>query len=710
MNLPQGIAGGYAAAIEALIAGLTPPVRMPLSQWAAENREVSAESGSPHPGRWSNDIAPYLVEIQDCLSLHHPSRSVTFIKSAQVAGTEAGINLFGQVVDQTPAPMLIVLPNLEEAAKYVRLKLQPTIDATPCLRAKVKDQKSRDADGSTIAFKRFSGGFCQVTGANSSSGLQMVSARVLVCEEISEWPLEVGGRGDPLAQAETRQTAFDDYAKTFYCSTPKIKGQCRVTAKYEASDQRRYYLPCPHCGDYFVLRWAQMKWKSDFAPHGAYVSPPCCGVDIEHWQKRAMVAGGVWLKTYKGVADAAGKGDDAPGDVVAAEDIARHRERPALGRQPGFAIWQGYSNLVGWDTTVGKYLEAKGLPDKEQTFTQQVLGEAYEMKGDAPDHAILLARREDWQPGTVPPGVLMITGAADVGKAYIQYEVVGWGVGKTTWSIEHGVLEGQTSLDAVWNKLAEVCEKTWLDAQGRPWPIDMMAVDAGYETQRVYDFVRRRPNCMAVDGQPGALRPVLGTPKKQDVTFGGKMIRAGVMLWPVGAWQLKGELYANLAKKGVLEGAPVFPPGYCHFDKTWDEELFRQLTAEALVPVVNKRTGQTELVWRKSQANEALDIRVYNRAAAEHLGISRLTREGWARLAEKRNAPLEGHQMDLAAYWAGVPGSAPRPADGTPDPRPTAEAGNSAAAAAKPAVPAPRGAGTVRVRGGGKVFVRGSVH
>lgn len=702
MQLPEGIASGNAAAIEALIVGLTPPARTPLSQWAAENRYVSAESGSPHPGRWRNEVAPYLVEIQDCLSLHHPARSVTFMKSAQVAGTEAGINLFGQVVDETPAPMLIVLPNLEEAAKYVRLKLQPTIDATPCLRAKVKDQKSRDADGSTIAFKRFAGGYAQVTGANSSSGLQMISARVLVCEEISEWPLEVGGRGDPLAQAETRQTAFDDYAKSFYNSTPKIKGQCRVTAKYEASDQRRYYLPCPHCGDYFVLKWPHLKWKSDFAPHGAYVSPPCCGVDIEHHQKRAMVAAGVWLKTYKG--------PDAPGDIVAPGDIERHRARESRGRQPGFAIWQGYSNLVGWDTTVAKFLEAKGLPDKEQTFTQQVLGEAYEMKGDAPDHAILMARRESWTAGAVPDGVLIITCAVDVQKPYLQYEVVGWGVGKTTWSIEHGVLEGQTSLDDVWSKLAEVYEKTWPDSRGRRWGIDMMAVDSGYETQRVYDFVRRRAKCMAVDGQPGSLHPVLGTPKKQDVTFGGKLIKSGVLLWPVGAWQLKGELYANLAKKGVLDGAPAFPPGYCHFDRTWDEEMFKQLTAEALVPWVNKRTGQTELVWKKlpTQANEALDIRVYARAAAEHLGISRLTREDWAVLAAERNAPMEGEQTDMAAYWAGVPGAESRPPveEKPVDRRPTAEAGSPAEASARSTA----ARGEMRVRGGGRIIVRGAVH
>ena len=144
-----GLARALAVCAAAFAAGIAPPPIKTVSAWAAEKRMVSAESGSPFPGKWVNDRVPYLPEIMDVMSLSHPATEVTFLKSAQVAGTEAGLNLIGQVIDETPAPAMVVLPTIDEGKAYVRIKLQPTIDETPALATKVRVQKSRDEDGST---------------------------------------------------------------------------------------------------------------------------------------------------------------------------------------------------------------------------------------------------------------------------------------------------------------------------------------------------------------------------------------------------------------------------------------------------------------------------------------------------------------------------------------------------------------------------------
>src|SRR5579883_1272770 len=98
----------------AVAIALAPPPKVMTSAWAAETRVVAAESGSPRPGKWSNDYSPQLVEVMDCLSLADPCRSVVFMKSHQVAGTEAGLNALGCIIDKTPAPCLTILPTLEE--------------------------------------------------------------------------------------------------------------------------------------------------------------------------------------------------------------------------------------------------------------------------------------------------------------------------------------------------------------------------------------------------------------------------------------------------------------------------------------------------------------------------------------------------------------------------------------------------------------------
>ena len=74
-----------------------------------------------------------------------------------------------------------------------------------------------------------------------------------------------------------------------------------------------------------------------------------------------------------------------------------------------------------------------------------------------------------------------------------------------------------------------------------------------------------------------------------------------------------------------------YPAGFCHFPK-YGEEYFKQLTAERLVTVKDKR-GFPHREWRKlRERNEALDCRIYARAAASALGIDRFNDATWQKL------------------------------------------------------------------------------
>jgi phage terminase large subunit GpA-like protein len=652
------LADARTAGFRSFIAGATPPERKTVSQWAEEKREVSAEGGSPHPGKWSNDLAPYLVELMDCLSLSDRCRSVVFKKSAQVAGTEGGLNFFGYIVDHHPAPGMIVLPSLDEAKKYVKIKLQPAIDATPALRNKVREQKSRDEDGSTTSLKKFRGGYCQITGANSSKGLQMLSARWIIYEEVSEWPFDVDGRGDPVDLAHKRTTAWTKTRKEFFNSTPGLKGMCRISVIYEASDQRRYYVPCPHCGTFHVLKWENLKWNRDRAPHGAFFVCPANGCVIEPHHKRAMVATGRWIKTYPG------EDGIRPPDCIAPADIAHWRARSAEGREPGFAIWQAYSPFVPWDDTVAEFISSRGDQEKEKVFTQQVLGEDYEQKGDSPDDEILLLRRQAYPLTRLPPGALVLTGMADVQGNRLEWSVYGWGVDLQGWLIDRGVIEGDPEEDAVWSQLGAVTERQYEDWQGRLWPIEAFGVDSGYLSHRVYLFCRGRPRVFALDGRPGHLQPMIGTPVRRDINWRGKVIKGGVMLWPTGTFSLKSWVYGALRKTVAgPDESGLFKPGTLHFPAEVDREFFQQITAEHLAEV-EQRQGYVVREWRKkrNRPNEALDIAVGARAMAAHLGLDRMSPAGKARLVAERGQPPDGPQPDLAALWAPKPGQAPAPA------------------------------------------------
>ena len=453
--------------------GLRPPRRRTVAQWAADERFVARESGSPLPGKWSNDVAPYLVEVMECLTPADPSRTVTLKKSAQIAGTEAGINLIGHVVVDDPGPMMVVLPTTEEVKKYVKIKLQPAIDETKTLKAKIREQKSRDEDSSTTTLKKFEGGFLQLVGANSSSGLQMVSIRVLVLEEVSEYPADVDGRGDPVEMAIERTQGWEGREKIFFNSTPGLMGACRVSEKYEISDQRRFYVPCPQCGLFQTLQWAKLD-REALPPFYKCAANGCV---IDHSSKVRMLAAGRWLKTYPG--------EDCPPEIVPPEDMERHRQRASNGRDPGFALNGLYSPLRSWSALVAVWRIAQGNQAKEKRFSQQGLGEPWAVKGDAPDHQKLFDARAEYKWRAVPPGALFLTGACDVQGDRLEWSVYAFGLNFTSWLIDKGVIEGDPNGPEVWRELDKVFAKSWPDQFGKPWSLDALGVAAGYLSTRV---------------------------------------------------------------------------------------------------------------------------------------------------------------------------------------------------------------------------------
>ena len=661
-DLPHGRAVVFGAFGE----GVRPPPNLGVDDWAEQKRFVSAESGSPFAGKWENDRTPYLIEPMQCMGESDPARDVTFMKSHQVGGTEAYINVFGYVVEWHPTSMLIVLASLDEASKFVKIKLQPTIDETPSLKHRVKEQRSRSEDGSTTTFKKFRRGFCQVTGANSAKGLQMISVKYLLCDEITDWPADVDNRGDPLTLAEKRTSAHMDTCKRFFTGTPGIKSMCRITTKFEKSDQRRFYVPCPHCGDFQVLKFERLKYDSNASPYNRGVHFVCAshGCVIEPHHRKAMIKAGVWLKTYEDKDKAA---NPTPPDAVSPEELALWRERSSMGRQPGFHLWQAYSAFVAWEEIVEEWVGVQEKPDQLQVFVQQVLGEAWEETGEAPDYEKLLLNRESYALGTLPPGAMVITGMADVQVNRIEWGVYAWGVGMSGWLIDKGVIEGDPESQRPWSELQEIIGRTYPNALGNPWPIEAFGVDSGYLSNMVYQFARLNERVFALDGRGAPLHPFIGTPTKVDVNWRGKAVRGGAMLWPTGTFKLKIALYGGLRRtiEGVNENGE-WALGAQHFPMECDEEFFKQLTAESLKKQ-EKRDGSIFRQWvkRAGQANEQLDIWVGARAMASHLGLDRLDRDGWQTLAQQREVPPEIAQRELSELWS-TPVQQEKPAGDAP--------------------------------------------
>ena len=277
---------GAAEILQAWRDGMAPEPALLVSDWADKHRMLGS-LGSAEPGPWRTNRTPYLRDVMDALSPAHPARRVVFMKGAQVGGTECGNNWIGYVIHHAPGPMLAVQPTTELAKRFSDQRIDPLVEETPAIRQRVAPARSRDSGNRQLS-KEFPGGQLVMTGANSAVGLRSMSARFLFLDEVDAYPGDVEGEGDPVALAEARARTFGWRRKTLLVSTPTISGLSRIEREYLASDQRRFFVPCPHCATMQWLRFERLVWEKGEPDSARYLCEACDGA-IGEQHKTAML-------------------------------------------------------------------------------------------------------------------------------------------------------------------------------------------------------------------------------------------------------------------------------------------------------------------------------------------------------------------------------------------------------------------------------------
>jgi phage terminase large subunit GpA-like protein len=563
--------------------------------------------------------------------------TVVIMSSSQIGKSESLLNMVGYHIDQDPAPIMVVMPTERDAETWSKDRFSPMARDTPCLTGKIADPKSRDGNNK-ILHKRFPGGHLTIVGANAPSGLASRPIRLLLCDEVDRYPFSAGAEGDPVNLAKKRTVTFWN-RKIVLVSTPTNRGASRIETAFEESDQRHFQVPCPDCGTEQVLSWAQVKW--DKAPDGTHRPGTA--------RYRCVECDSVWSDEARWAAIGKGRWEaSAPFAGIA-----------------GFHLNEIYSPWVRLEAMVRAFLSARAGGDEAmKTFVNTSLGETWVETGEAPDWQRLSGQREDWPAGTVPERGLFLTAGADVQKDRIEVDVWAWGRGLESWLVEHAVIEGGPGDPACWQRLTDLLGRSWTHANGVPMSIARLAIDTGYETSAVYAWARQVgfAQVAPVKGVEGFNRsaPVTG-PTYVDATVAGKRLRRGARLWTVATSTFKAETYRFLRQERPtaeeVEAGAAFPPGTIHLPGWTDSEWLKQLTAEQLVTVRTRR-GFAKLEWQKlRERNEALDTRVYARAAVWIAGADRWSEAQWAELERQVAAPARVDATGTSPARAARPAS-----------------------------------------------------
>lgn len=552
---------------------LMPPPLLPLADWIESTIHFPA-TVSALPGR----VRLWAYQRGICEAIDDPSvERVTVIKSARVGYTSLLTGVIASYVANQPSPILAVLPTQDDCRDYSVGDVEGTFDASPALRG-LLDAEADESGRSTLLARRFPGGSLKFVAAKSPRNLRRHNARVLLLDEIDGF--EIGQEGDPIKLAEMRTLAFRD-RKIIAGSTP-IFDHGPVSRLYAESDQRMFEVPCPECGDFHEIRWANIQWP-DGKPEEAAWACPGCGCVVPERHKAAMVAQGPWRATAPHVAGHAGFRINA--------------------------LVSPHAN-ASWGKLAAEFVRAKDNPATLQTFVNLTLGEPWRETQDDLDEHELAGKREPFGlPDRLPPEVLIVTAGVDCQDDRLELVFLGHGKGDSTFILGHSVIWGAVDADTTWLELDDALRSVWKHPAGGALRADAAVIDSGDggHADLVHAFTRPRFGRRIVSGKgvSGFARP-----------FIHRSGMKGAPLFLIGVDAIKAQLYQRLARGSGFR-----------FSEDLEPVFFEQLTSERRVVKYYKGQPVRRFERIPGKRAEALDAVVYALAARGLVGADLDRRE-----------------------------------------------------------------------------------
>ena len=174
--------------IYAALQTLKPPEHLSVSKWAEKHRMLDAKS-SAMPGRWRNDVTPYLIGIMDEFN-NRETEEIILCKPTQFGGSEALNNIIGYIISQDPAPTMVVYPSEQLAKSIAENRIKPMISLSEELSEKY------DPKSSTLEMQ-FKGMYLSLTGSNSPANLSSKPIKYLLMDEVDKYPDSAGKKQTP---------------------------------------------------------------------------------------------------------------------------------------------------------------------------------------------------------------------------------------------------------------------------------------------------------------------------------------------------------------------------------------------------------------------------------------------------------------------------------------------------------------------------------
>lgn len=628
MNLTEGQLDSFAAALRVGLDVVRRPIPLRLADWADANFFMSAES-SYIEGVWRTrpfQRVPMNLMSNDSIS------ELDIMKSARVGYTKMLMASVAYQVAQKKRNQIIYQPTDTAAKDFMKNHVQPMIRDVEPVRELASWYGKRHPSNTNQAKTFDNRRQLWALGGASAKNYREKSVDTVYIDEIDGFEENVEGEGRPDHLANKR-TEGSYFRKLICGSTPTTEHRSLIASRAKSAECfLRCYIPCPHCEhpQYLVFENLHMVEPGDYA--STQYACESCGAMFDYRQSQEQQGECFYRDPDTG---------HTTWDGWQFFDIDGNEVKPP--RHVAVHIWSAYSPMTTWADIMRDFMRRKDNPPELQTWVNQTRGETWKERGDAPEWKRLYDRSRGGQfkPNELADYVALITMGVDVQRSpgRLELEIVGWGEGRRSQSIDYRVIPGDTSdlgPGGPWEELRSIIRsETWTHPSGAPIPVSVTAIDSGDQTQTVYTFCREfnQPQVIPIKGSD-TQTTLIGVPKPVDVTESGRKIRRGVMLWSVGSSMLKQELYSALKLDiPTEESGEELPPGWCDFPE-YGEDYFKGLCSEQLMRTRNRK-GYTVYAWEKIyERNEPIDCRNYARAGAAVKGIDRWGPAQWVAIRE----------------------------------------------------------------------------
>ncbi len=599
------------------------PEEITVSQWADKNRILDPMT-SAESGQWYTDRTPYLRGIMDSF-INPLVEKITLMMSTQVGKTESLLNMLGYAIDQDPGPALMVYPREPDAKTMSSTRIKPMIDLSPALRRHC----TKESDDLTKMQMKLDRMYIYFAGANSPAALSGKPVRYLFRDEVDKYPKWAGEEADPLKLSQERTRTYI-FRKIIDCSTPTTEDGY-IYREYNLSDQRAYYVPCPHCGGYQVLTKDQIKvppeerdTKRIRLNRIAWYECVYCANKITDLMKQNMLQNGLWLP--------------ASIKVNSKGELSEKMVFPETSHA-GFFLNALYSPWLSFSEIIAEFFDSHDRPELLMNFINSWLAQIWQEKvaESRPEQIRKLCC--EYEKATVPDGGIILVGAVDVQLNYFVCSIRAFGPHPESWLILEEVVKSWEDVEKIMLNTRYASVITGID----PFEVALTLIDTGYRTNEVYDFCRQhRDRTRAIKGKD----QLGGVPFKTttlDKYTNGKPIPNGLLLYLLNTTYFKDKI-ARLID-------PEDKVSKWHLFKNPSDNYINWLCGEHKVRERDKKKSLIREVWRKVRTHaqtHSWDTEVYAAAGAEMLYTYNL------RIEDKPKPKIEmvpAQDLDRAESW-----------------------------------------------------------